>query len=494
MGGSIPSSLLNATATYALNLYLDNCNLESYVPSNLLSTSTFRQPVISLASNHLIGPFPEDLLRGIPDSLTTIKVILDNNPIGGQLTSSAFEVTFDFGSASLTDCHISLVNTSLSGPIPSNLARSTTYELHLGHNSFTELDLASMIRSISGLILNIQSNDIAGDLVVPAPSTIRSLQLRASKNLFSSLSVDDEAYKYLEILDVANIPALSGRLPVEIMFSSTLMVFNASNTSLTGTASFLSSDLNSAAELDLANTKIDFCSADSNVLVAKVLSSCSLDFTSAVGCPHLYPSICFKKTDFSTNSCPISTRPSPAFVCVNGVWTFFGNTGNGTLVIPGSGSTTVVQGNLGATEVVLQSATSTLVIYGCANNLTSITISLTQEELKALGSNWNQTLITLAGNSSSCKALDNISINVNTEGCRKIMVKSSQGSQASFSALFTIDSSRCNRWWIILVSVICGVVVLAAIIFALLVAFVPKVRATVRPYSTRKNAASGNVS
>lgn len=502
LGGEIPGSMLSTFTPCNLELYLDHCNLNGTIPVELIYFNTFPELTLSLASNLLVGPFPELLLRNLPPGLTKLSLTFDNNELGGELKSNSLALEFASTHPPLVMCIISLSNTSLSRSIPSAaLTGVLTYVLRLDHNFFTgTLPLASMLTSPTLLLVSIDvGQNRLGDVLTippPQPSGKPFLLLTASGNNFVSLNANMNVDTYLQYLDISNNPALTGTLPPSIFASNQLTTLNASNTALSGTLPSLSSDLRTTTNFDLSSTKIDMCTLANDTFVANALTSCSLDFTSAVTCFKKFPSNCFPKTDFAALGCSAATRPSPAFVCINGIWTFFGDVGSGTLIIPGSGSTTVIQGNLGSSGVVLQGSNTSIVIYGCANNLTSITVSLTQEEIRSLGSQSNRTLIILAGNVSSCAPLNNITINTQVAGggCRRFKSTSTTASQGNLSALFTTDSSRCNRWWIILVSVVCGVVVLAAVIFALLVAFVPRVRTAVRPYSSRgKQANTGGV-
>ena len=495
VSGTIPTALLAASPGIgSLSLYLDYNTLTGSIPSTLLQSSVFPALTLSLAFNSLTGAFPTDLLHGLPSTSTFLNLTLDNNNLGGSLAHDALVPTISSSGSPIMDLTLSLVNTGLIGSFPNHALTSLRVcTLNLGRNSLIGTPNLSNLTSSPNLVrlnLVIPRNRLVGTLAIPTASIPSlSLSLIATANDFTALSIPESAFGFVTDLDVSSMPSMTGTVPNSFLGStSTVKTFNASGTALSGNLVNLHAD--SITSVDLSNSNIDLCTSVSSIWASEALQTCSLRSSSAVGCPQYFPSICFDSvapSSPSSISCPNATRPSPAFVCVNGVWTLYGDANNGTLTIPSGATTTIIHGNLGASQVIIQSPGSIVVVSGCANNLTSITIELTQEDLKKLGSKALQTLLIYANDNSSCEPIVDISLNtdVKDKGCRRVKA-SLVTSQGTVSGLFTIDSSRCNRWWIILVSVIAAAVVIAVIIFVALVIFVPKVRVAVRPYSNRK--------
>ena len=138
-----------------------------------------------------------------------------------------------------------------------------------------------------------------------------------------------------------------------------------------------------------------------------------------------------------------------------------------------------------SSSIVLNDLTSTIEVIGCATNLTQIHIELTKEQVEKLGkSQLYQLLSTLSRNCSTSLDDVNMSVHVRDGGCRKVSVrKVSSDDRSTLSGLFMVDNSSCKTWWIILISVVCGVIVLAILILVLLAIFYKPFRAKVRPYS-----------
>lgn len=165
-----------------------------------------------------------------------------------------------------------------------------------------------------------------------------------------------------------------------------------------------------------------------------------------------------------------------------------------TLVLPSS-SVFIINGNLTTSSIIYNGLTN-LIIKGCLSlNLTSITIELTPKEIETIQSSKDGkkgmtfTILTVDDSSASCPNSPNlgrlkVDFKVKSGGCKKIKTNIVSTSK-TLSATFTIDSSRCNLWWIILVSVVCGILVLAVLIIILLAVFVPSFREKIRPFSKR---------
>ena len=182
-------------------------------------------------------------------------------------------------------------------------------------------------------------------------------------------------------------------------------------------------------------------------------------------------------------ACP-GTPPSSAFTCVGGVWEAI-NVNTTTLVLPPNVGTVVIIGNLTSSSVVINGIASNINVTGCVlDNLTLVHIDLDKDDTDVVGSKVYTLISALNG---SCQSnLDSIAVtaSIKNGGCQKVSVKKITSNNGStLSGLFTIDKSSCNRWWIILVSVVCGVILLALIAVVLMAIFWPAFRLKLRPFS-----------
>lgn len=197
----------------------------------------------------------------------------------------------------------------------------------------------------------------------------------------------------------------------------------------------------------------------------------------------------------SPSSCTIATPPPPGFICVGNTWISNSSINTPTLTVPGGSVHVVINGSLSTSTIIFGGLNSSLTINGCANNLTSVTIQVSDDDLKKFGSKEKLLqLISYASSNSSCRSLTTTQLSVSVIGksCRSLKV-TKVSSDGSLSGLFKLDSSRCNTWWIVLVSVLGGVIVLGVILVVLLAIFVPSVRKTIRPFSSRNRPEPGNV-
>ena len=183
--------------------------------------------------------------------------------------------------------------------------------------------------------------------------------------------------------------------------------------------------------------------------------------------------------------CP-GPAPSSAFICVGGVWEAV-NVNTTTLVLPPNVGTVVIIGNLTSSSVVINGIASNINVTGCVlDNLTLVHIDLDKDDTDVVGSKVYTLISALNG---SCQSnLDSIAVtaSIKNGGCQKVSVKKITWNNGSIlSGLFTIDKSSCNRWWIILVSVVCGVILVAVVVVVLMAIFWPAFRLKLRPFSKR---------
>ena len=177
--------------------------------------------------------------------------------------------------------------------------------------------------------------------------------------------------------------------------------------------------------------------------------------------------------------------PGTAFTCQGRDWV---SVAQEELNLPPSSSTIVI-GNLIASHIHISSLSTAINVTGCITSSTgdspSITVSLTESDLKKIDENGGSLTRQLISQSSSCAPVSYISVDTSTiKSCKK--VKTDQVATSGIAATFTLDSSKCRVWWIVVVSVVCGVVLVAVVIVVLLVAFSKRVRYTILPFSKPK--------
>lgn len=494
LDGAFPSSLLGGfnslTSQLTVNLNLAKNSLSGAVSPIYAGTSKNISAIVDMSSNRLTG-LPSDVSAGMPGSVRLFSITLDNNPIVGGFQNSIMAGCVVNSDAT---CSVSLVNCSLTGATefsPPLFAASASYFLDnnmlSGSIRQSSLNWASGPRSLLISVLNNNLTFIEFPASLPSGA---SMTIKAANNSLKTLSFLGDV-NYIRYLDISNNPTLVRTLP-DVLFnaSSTLSYFNASHTGLSGTMpNLLTPSAPSLATLDMSSTTaISFCNA---TFTSSVLTTCSLLNTTAMDCQDKYPSICFDVTvpQAPDGGCDSSTRPSPDFLCVDGIWTAPTVIATPTLTIPSGATETIVGGNVISETIVFNGLGSTLAVTGCLNNLSTIVVTFTIAELELLKKNGSltQLLITYADYDPLCNNLNSVTITPKVSGssCKKVKAQKTT-SQGTLSGLFTVDSSGCNTWWI-LVSVIAGLVVLAVVIVILLAIFVPAFRHCCRPFSKRRD-------
>ena len=516
--GTIPPSLFASLPAQSTFSFIANGNsLSGSIPLELLNltpSSTTKSIKIDFGRNSLTGALPPDLW-GLPKnspSLTVLTIVFSNNRLTGTIPLD-WVSQYSFPSASVFT--ITLDSNQLTGSIssallPASAPQLTLYSLSLTQNALNSsiddnfllntLSLGTDASATTFISLSIAFCSLTGEVTLPTPpqglTKLPFISLAASSNSLTSFSAGVNSSKYLYWIDLSGNPEMQGNLDNVFTFSSQLVTLSFSNTMMSGTMPNMGLvDTSNLYMLRLDKVAIDFCSEVSNRISwnSSSLSSCSLLETNARDCPALYPSQC--STDAvpmtpnipslipTPSPCPQSTRPSLQFQCINGIWVSNTTVTTPTLTIPSGASETIIVGDIESSSIVFSGLGSTLTIEGCALNLTSITLTLTPDDLKG-SSKIVQQLIIFANSNCSNDNLNGVVVEgrLNGSTCRKVKA-SKTISNGQLSGIFTIDSSPCNTWWIILVSVICGVVVLGVLILVLLIIFVPKVRFAVRPYS-----------
>ena len=245
--------------------------------------------------------------------------------------------------------------------------------------------------------------------------------------------------------------------------------------------------------LDLSSTQLDLCASN----LPTAAHACAVDYTTACNCSTSYTRcspICFNPATPSATPSDVHC-PSPipnGFSCIDGKLVASSSIDVPILVIP-KGAIVEINGSLSTPSLVFSGLGSTISLTGCVDSLGRVTVTLSQAEIdalgKAVGKKLNQTLLQLSAN---CSDFANTTVITKLQGggCKRVKTQTENRGN-SLGVVFTLDTSKCNHWWIILVSVIGGVLLLV-LIFALLVAFVPSIRSKIRPFSKRQKQNAGS--
>lgn len=496
-------SALNTTTTlYVVTLNLDNNGMVGNLDFDLFAGVDLKSDLspsfsLSLASNQFTGTLSSAFLASIPSYLSFFELRLDHNPLEGSLFSSFFAPIYSVKRYSV---QVSLVNCSLTGAVDGTGLTGpvdTALRLFIDHNSFTgTFPLSVMMSQVNAtrpLTISASHNKFDGLLSFEEVSNAPTLYFNLSSNLISSWSVHPSAASYVKHLDLSNNVKLEGSIQNNLFsLASSMTLFAASNTSLTGNAPiFTAGTTPFLTGFYLNNTKLDFCTSATGFSPPSIKGRCSIHNTSAVNCPRSYHYSCLESKNANPDpSCPIATRPSDQFICVGGIWVTNTTVTAPTLVIPGGATETIVNANLSTSVIVFNGLNSTLVINGCINNLTRVQVVLTTADLERLGSSGLTKILLQYSNGNGTCSNDLSSVVVSAlspdSSCKKVKTKTVT-SNGTLSGIFTIDSSKCNTWWIILISVIAAVVVIAIVLVVLLVIFVPSVRLKLRPFSKKRS-------
>ena len=522
---ALPSNPLIAAVT----LRFGNNLITGAIPSDLWGLSRTLTRLVSLsisgASNILSGSIPSGWLSqyAFPE-LLSLRIDLS----ACQLSESIHVGVIPGSSPVMTSYTLILKNNPLNTPIPSAFLPTV---LSNSYGTSTPVLYA----------FDFSSCGLTGTLDLPStPSSLAGLlqlSLTASFNSLTSFSAGANTLDYLYLLDVADNRALQGSIDSLFASSSITTRLVTSFTALSGTMPYLSLvDTSKLRHLAMEGMAIDFCSGGSNRTAwgPSTLQTCSLIQTNVFECESLYPKCafsvdapegptpspiavtCSEETRPSleyecidgawvhqvpvpvpaplfvpipiATACSNATKPSNQFHCVGGLWVSNTTITIPVLIIPSGASQTIIVGDLESSSIVFNGLGSTLTVTGCAFNLTSITLTLTTDDLKSTDKIVQQ-LIILVNSNCSNENLNHVAIESRVRGstCRKVKASKSV-SNGQLSGVFTIDSSPCNRWWIILVSVIFGVVIIGLLILVLFVVLVPTVRYTLMPFSRPRDS------
>ena len=463
--------------------------LSGTLPASIISLPQFRSIIFAVSSNMLSGSLPSQFFAPSWTKVgaDTVTIDLTSNAFSGSipptfltggmaLNGSVGDVPF---SVNLAASH----NPGIIGRIPEALFKaipdadtSVALTLILTNTSVSGSPPASLCRRQNTMFLVLDNTKLNG--AIPADW--------ASGCVFN-------------VISLMNCPNFVSTVPTSLFANSSVKTFYARNTPLYGLMPEMSA---TTTALDLSSTNIDFCGSSNASLSAwgypiiTVPHTCSFQLTSACACADNFDFACTVSPMCtpSSPSCDIKAQPGPEFTCVGGSW-YAPTTNATTLIIPSGAGTVVITGNLPSQSVILQGLGTSVQVVGCSGNLTTITIELDPSQLGSLSTSSKMLYTLLTTSGTSCDT-DLNSVNLITtakSGCKKVKTqKVVSESGSTLSALFTLDNSDCNRWWIILVSVICGLILVGIIAVVLLAVFYAPFRQKIRPYS-KNRAAEGAV-
>jgi hypothetical protein len=140
-------------------------------------------------------------------------------------------------------------------------------------------------------------------------------------------------------------------------------------------------------------------------------------------------------------------------------------------------------------NLILQGSDIVIQIDGCffLSIESEIIITLTEEQMKQLGSESGTEKVLITASDEGC--LGGVDLNdvkasarPSKKSCKRVETeRGSQSNQNTLALIFKLDSSRCNMWWIILVSVLGGIILIVIVIIAV-IAINPTIRAKVQPF------------
>ena len=474
--GDIPSGLLNEylvgnATTFSLVLALDHNSLSGYIPDLFNKYSSVKERDTMATSISLKTP-------------SVFTFLLNSNHLEGSLPAGIFD---NIGLSQLPSVIIDFSDNSLTGPIPETLLANL-----FTVDNFINADPA---------IFNVSHNQLTGS----PPSACWSsgtAQHDFSSNLFNGTIPASWQDCSFDAIDLSYNPRLTASLPPLVLNS--VSSFKARNTPLSGALPSIPSTMR---ELDLSGTNFDFCGStpptDAPTLFCDLTNSsvCSCgasyymcDLDCAPSQPVTPMGSPITPSSPSPSGCSNDTRPSIQFTCSNGTWSA-AVVNTTTLVIPPGAGTVIVTGNVTSKTIVIRGIGSRIEVNGSAINLTAITIELTPQQASEIGeTRVLQQLITVStpSEASSITGLNAVAVNTRvTSGCKKVKAqKSLSNGDRTLGAYLTVDNSGCNRWWIILVSVVASLVLLAAIALAVLSVYYKPCRSKFRPYWTRPRSAN----
>lgn len=198
--------------------------------------------------------------------------------------------------------------------------------------------------------------------------------------------------------------------------------------------------------------------------------------------------------------CP-GLPPSISFTCnnVTGIWYIIGSVTTPTFLLPPQ-SNVEITGDLNVTTLTFTYGSS-LSISGCVYLSGNVSLVISEGDIESFSKTKLITLLTANTGNQTCTNSSDLTkavLHIKTPNLKcKRLVTENKSRHDTLAVAFSIDSSRCNLWWIILVAVLGGVILLV-LIAVLIVTLVPSAKAAVRPFwvrtKRRDNGQSANVS
>ena len=519
---------LPATFPSALRVFDVAFNkIYSTIPATLFSSISPSATSFSFTTyrNDLYGPLPNPFFgtTSFP-SMTVFSADFRSSGLTGDMPSALLPSS----APALTSFTVYTSLTQMNGSIPNAL--------------FTDILSKTFTNPRPTISIQASSTRLTGPLNLPAAtkSSVANspkLLLDFSFGNVTSITFGTNAAYYLGSLTANNNPYMTGTL--DTLFASAasgMTTLQLSNSAISGTMPPLTSSAVAASltNIYLTTTSIDFCSPSSRDPWTSSIA-CDLSYTDAASCTALYPNcvavpspvvpvpitppveaptpISVPETVVEPVSTPFAapievpvaatlpptvpclamTKPTPgdSFNCVNGAWTSSDSIDVPTLEIPsgfGGNTLTVILGNLSSSQILFGGLGNTLEVHGCVTNLSSVNVNLKSEDLDQFeNSKGRQVLVSLTGSGTGCSDLSAVTVKSDVTGstCKKVTTeKEPQSTQ--LVALFSVSDAGCkgksNTWWIIVVSVVCGVVVIGVVVLILVFTFNKKARLCCRPY------------
>lgn len=196
--------------------------------------------------------------------------------------------------------------------------------------------------------------------------------------------------------------------------------------------------------------------------------------------------------------CSANAKVPAGSQCTNGVYTTDAQAlitylGNNSTKPPTIDAPLVITGNVTVPAIVLGNVlhltrgVAMLSSTGCIQ-ISTVTVSLSSDDVSEIASEKSTDALLIQ---SSCSPSGTSILVVGAtpkKSCQKTKVEAT-ATPNSLTATFTISSSKCDVWWIILVSVICGVLLLVIIAVVVILLLPTEYRRKLQPFHKSKDTA-----